>query len=86
VHSAFRGPGEEAEDKAAERYASTTSAVELIAAIHHSAEQHCTWRAVSLIGAHMLNSVAIAVQRSTGWALQTSLQWERRIALGGDEK
>jgi len=30
---------------------------------------HCTWRDANAIGAHLLDSVAIAVQRCTGMAL-----------------
>ena len=58
------------------------SAQDLIAAITHSAEQHCTWREPGEIGAHLVNAIAIAVQRCTGLALRISLEKERRVALG----
>ena len=60
------------------------SAQQLIAAIHHSAGQHsvCTWREPDAIGAHLVNAIAIAVQRCTGLALRMSLEKERRMALG----
>ena len=58
------------------------SAQQLIAAIHHSAGQHCTWREPDAIGAHLVSAIAIAVQRCTGLALRMSLKKERRMALG----
>ena len=47
------------------------SAVELITAIHHSTEECCTWRCIKSIAAHIVHSVAIAVQRGTGLALNS---------------
>ena len=58
------------------------SAQQLIREIHCAAEQHCTWRDVNTIGAHLVDVVAIAVQRYTGMALRVSLDKERRVALG----
>ena len=58
------------------------SAQQLIREIHHSAGQHCTWRGAESIGSHLVNSIAIAVQRCTGMALQANIQQERRIAMG----
>ena len=58
------------------------SAQQLVQAIHHSAEQHCTWRNVDELGAHLMNSIAIAVQRCCGMALRASLENERRLAMG----
>ena len=58
------------------------SAQQLIREIHHSAGQHCTWREAESIGSHLVDSIAIAVQRCTGMALQANIQQERRIAMG----
>ena len=41
------------------------SAQELIYAVQHSAQQHCTWRDADDIVAHLVDSIAIAVQRCT---------------------
>ena len=49
--------------------------------IHHSAGNDNTWRDAAIIGTHLVDAVAIAVQRCTGMALQRS-QW--RGAGGGD--
>ena len=49
---------------------------------NHSAEQHRTWRNVDEIGAHLMNSIAIAVQRCCGMALRASMENERRFAMG----
>jgi len=45
------------------------SALRLLREIHHSASTHCTWRDADAIGSHLLDSVAIAVQKCTGMAL-----------------
>ena len=58
------------------------SARQLIVAIQHSAGQHCTWREAGAIGAHLVDAIAVAVQRCTGLALRMSLEKERRVALG----
>jgi len=34
------------------------------------------------IGAHLVDSIAVAVPRCTGMALRASLEKERRIAMG----
>ena len=53
------------------------SAQQLIREIHHSAGDHNTWRDAAIIGTHLVDAVAIAVQRCTGMALQKS-QWRER--------
>lgn len=60
----------------------TESAQQLIREVHHSAGDHCTWRDADVIGSHLVDSIAIAVQRCTGMALQVSLDKERRVAVG----
>ena len=61
------------------------SALQLITAIHNSAEQHCTWRDAKSIGTHLADSVAIAVQRCCGMALRASLARENEAAVGRAE-
>ena len=58
------------------------SAQQLIREIHHSAGDHNTWRDAAIIGTHLVDAVAIAVQRCTGMALQKSQWRERQVALG----
>jgi len=58
------------------------TAQQLIREIHHSAGNHCTWRDADAIGTHLVDSIAIAVQRCTGMALRVSLEKERRVAMG----
>lgn len=58
------------------------SAQRLIREIHHSAQQHCTWREADTIGSHLVDSIAIAVQHWTGKALRASVEEERRVAMG----
>ena len=50
--------------------------------IHHSASTHCTWRDADAIGTHLVDPIAIAVQRCTGMALQSSMDFEMRAAMG----
>lgn len=50
------------------------SALQLVREIHNSALSHHTWRDADAIGSHLLNSIAIAVQRCTGMALRESLE------------
>jgi len=50
--------------------------------IHHVASSGCTWRDAGDIGNHLVNSIAIAVQRCNGKALQASMEREARVALG----
>ena len=57
------------------------TAQQLIRAVHHSAQQHCTWRDADEIGAHLVDSTAIAVQRCIGMALRASVERERRVAM-----
>ena len=54
----------------------------LIREIHHSAGDHNTWRDAAIIGTHLVDAVAIAVQRCTGMALQKSQWRERQVAMG----
>ena len=58
------------------------TAQQLLREIHHSAGQHCTWRDADLIGTHLVDSIAIAVQRYAGKALSASLAQEMRVAMG----
>ena len=58
------------------------SAQQLLREIHHSASTHCTWRDADAIGSHLLDCVAIAVQRCTGMALRASVERETTRALG----
>ena len=58
------------------------SALQLVREIHHSASTHCTWRNADAIGSHLLDCVAIAVQRCTGMALRASVERETTRALG----
>ena len=58
------------------------SALRLLREIHHSASTHCTWRDADAIGSHLLDSVAVAVQRCTGMALRASVEREATRALG----
>ena len=58
------------------------SALQLVREIHHSASTHCTWRNADAIGSHLLDYVAIAVQRCTGMALRASVERETTRALG----
>ena len=58
------------------------SALRLLREIHHSASTHCTWRDADAIGSHLLDSVAVTVQRCTGMALRASVEREATRALG----
>ena len=58
------------------------SAQQLIMEIHHSASTHCTWRDADAIGTHLVDSIAIAVLRCTGMALQASVDREMGRAMG----
>lgn len=58
------------------------SAQQLIREIHHSASTHCSWRDADAIGTHLVDSIAIAVQRCTGMALQASMDREMELAMG----
>ena len=58
------------------------SAQQLIREIHHSASTHCSWRDATVIGTLLVDSIAIAVQRCTGMALQTSMARGHEVALG----
>ena len=60
------------------------SAQQLIREIHHSAGNHNTWRDAAIIGTHIVDAVAIAVQRCTGMALQRSQWREREVAMGAE--
>ena len=58
------------------------SAQQLVREIHHSAGAHCTWRDADSIGTHPIDSIAIAVQRCTGMALQASMEREMELVMG----
>ena len=58
------------------------SAKQLIREVQHSARDHCPWKNADVIGIHLVRSIAIAVQRCTGMALQVRLDKERRVAMG----
>ena len=60
------------------------SAQQLIGEIHHSAGSH-TWRDADTIGNHLVDAIAIAVQRCTGMALSECVHRERRAVLGSAE-
>ena len=60
------------------------SAQQLIREIHYSAGNHNTWRDAAIIGTHLVDAVAIAVQRCTGMALQRSQWREREVAMGAE--
>ena len=59
------------------------SAQQLIREVQHSARDHCPWKSADVIGMRLVRSIAIAVQRFTGMALQVSLDKERSVAMGG---
>ena len=59
-----------------------TEAQTLIQEIHHSAAAHNTWRNADDIGNHLVDAVAIAVQRFTGEALSASIERQRAVAMG----
>ena len=54
-------------------------AIHLICSL--SASTHCTWRDADAIGSHLLDRVAIAVQRCPGMALRASVKREMTRAL-----
>ena len=56
------------------------SAQQLIRETHHSTGDHNTWHDAAIIGTHLVDAVAIAVQRCTGMALQKSQWRERQVA------
>ena len=58
------------------------TAQQLIRGVHHSVGSHCTWRDANAVGTHLVDAVAMAVQRCTGMALQTSADREMRVAMG----
>ena len=58
------------------------TAQQLIREIHHSASTQCTWRDADTIGTHLVDSIAIAVQRCTGMTLRASLEREMQLAMG----
>ena len=60
------------------------SALRLLREIHHSASTRSTWRDADAIGSHLLDSVAIAVQRCTGMALRASVEIGMVRALGAE--
>ena len=60
------------------------SAQQLIRESHHPAGNHNTWGDAAVIGTHLVDAVAIAVQRFIGMALQRSQWKERVVALGAE--
>jgi len=58
------------------------SAQQLLREIHNAASSGCTWRDAWDIGNHLVDSIAIAVQRCNGQAQQASVEMEARVALG----
>ena len=58
------------------------TAQRLLREIHHAASSGCTWRDAGDIGNHLVDSIAVAVQRCNGKALQASMEREARVALG----
>ena len=58
------------------------SAQQLLREIHNAAASGCSWRDAEDIGIHLVDSIAIAVQRCNGMALQASVVMEARVALG----
>ena len=57
------------------------SALQLMREIHHSASTHCTRRDADAIDSHLLDSVAVAVQRCTSKALRASVQRETVLVM-----
>ena len=62
--------------------AESSSALRLVREIHHSASTHRKWRDAEAIGAHLLDSVAIAVQRCNGMAVRASVEREATRVFG----
>ena len=60
------------------------SALQLLREIHNSAITHCTWRDADAVGSHLLDSVAIAVQKCIGMALRASREQEMVRVLGAE--
>ena len=57
------------------------TAQQLLREIHHAASSGCTWRDADSIGSHLVDCIAVAVQRCNGKALQASVEMETRVAL-----
>ena len=60
----------------------STTAQRLLREIHDAASSGCTCRDAADIGSHLVDTIAIAVQRCNGTALQASMEMEVRVALG----
>ena len=58
------------------------TAQQLLRELHHAASSGCTWRDADDIINHVIDSIAIAVQRCNGRAQRTSMEMEARAALG----
>ena len=58
------------------------SALQLLREIHHSASTGSTWRDADTIGSHLLDSVAIAVQRCCGMSVRASVERESTRVFG----
>ena len=60
------------------------SAQQLLRELHHSVSTCATWRDADAIGAHLLDSIGIAVQRGSGLAIRTSMDREMRRVFGAE--
>ena len=60
------------------------SAQQLLRELHHSVSTGGTWRDADSIGAHLLDSIAFAVQRGSGLAIRTSADNELRLVFGAE--
>ena len=58
------------------------SALQLVRKVHHSASTHRKWRDADTIGSHLLDSIAIAVQRCCGMAVRASVEREATRVFG----
>ena len=58
------------------------TALQLVREIHHSASTHRRWRDADTIGSHLLDSIAVAVQRCSGMAVRTSMEREATRVFG----
>ena len=60
-------------------------AQQLIREVHHAASSQCTWRDADAIGTHLIDAIAVAVQRCNGMAMSASASDETERALGRAE-
>ena len=59
-------------------------AQQLLRELHYTVSTGGTWRDADTIGAHLLDSIAIAVQRGCGLAIRTSMDNEMRRVFGAE--